>query len=170
NQHLRDAASGCTDRAVRSETARLHGVRLPRAELLPRCPLGVRTCLGHFRQSKRRAAFFPSDLLNMPCCPASTVKMQNRVAAALEQPYEELKARLAQEPQLFMDESPTKQANQKAWLWTAVASTYAVFAIFSSRAATALPKLLGDSFQGSSTATAQKCTGGPNDYSGARLI
>ena len=104
--------------------------------------------MGHFRQSKRRAAFFLSDLLNMPCSPAATVKMQNRVAAVLEQPYEELRARLASEPQLFMDESPTKQANQKAWLWTAVASTYAVFAIFSSRAATALPKLLGDSFGG----------------------
>ncbi len=104
--------------------------------------------MGHFRQSKRRAALFLTDLLNMPCCPASTVKMQNRVSDALEQPYEELKSRLANEQQLFMDESPTKQANQKAWLWVAVASTYAVFAIFASRAATALPKLLGDQFKG----------------------
>jgi transposase len=104
--------------------------------------------MGHFRQSKRRAALFLSDLLNMPCCPAATVKMQNRVSEALEQPYENLKAQLANEDQLFMDESPTKQANQKAWLWTAVAGTYAVFAIFASRAATALPKLLGDNFQG----------------------
>ena len=31
--------------------------------------------MGHFRQSKRRAAFFLSDLLNMPCCAASTVKI-----------------------------------------------------------------------------------------------
>ena len=104
--------------------------------------------MGHFRQSKRRAALFLSDLLNMPCCPAATVKMQNRVAEALEKPYEDLKAQLGNEPQLFMDESPTKQANQKAWLWAAVASTYAVFAIFASRAATALPKLLGDQFCG----------------------
>jgi transposase len=104
--------------------------------------------MGHFRQSKRRAALFLSDLLNMPCCPATTVKMQNRVAEALEKPYEELKAQLGTEPQLFMDETPTKQANQKAWLWTAVAATYAVFAIFASRAATALPKLLGDQFCG----------------------
>jgi transposase len=104
--------------------------------------------MGHFRQSKRRAALFLTDLLNMPCCPASTVNMQNRVSEALEQPYEELKSRLANEDQLFMDESPTKQVNQKAWLWTAVASTYAVFAIFASRAATALPKLLGDQFKG----------------------
>lgn len=104
--------------------------------------------MGHFRQSKRRAASFLSDLLNMPCCPASMVKMQNRVSEALEQPYEDLKARLAHESHLFMDESPTKQAHQKAWLWTAVASTYAVFAIFASRAATALPKLRGDQFRG----------------------
>jgi transposase len=104
--------------------------------------------MGHFRQSKRRAALFLSDLLNMPCCPAATVKMQNRVSEALEQPYENLKARLANEDQLSMDESPTKQANQKAWLWAAVAATYAVFAIFASRAATALPKLLGDNFHG----------------------
>ena len=104
--------------------------------------------MGHFRQSKRRASLFLTDLLNMPCCAAATVKMQNRVAAALERPYEDLKALLAKESQLFMDESPTKQANQKAWLWTAVATTYAVFAIFASRAATALPKLLGDRFRG----------------------
>ena len=47
-----------------------------------------------------------------------------------------------------MDESPTKQANKKAWLWTAVAPLFAVFAIFSSRKGDALPKLLGDSFRG----------------------
>ena len=104
--------------------------------------------MGHFRQSERRAALFLSDLLNMPCCAASTVKMQNRVSEALRQPYEDLKARLSSESQLSMDESPTKQANQKAWLWTAVARTYAVFAIFASRAATALPKLLGGQFCG----------------------
>ena len=104
--------------------------------------------MGHFRQSKRRAASFLSDLLNMPCCAAATVKMQNRVSAALEQPYEDLKGLLAKNPNLSMDETPTKQANQKAWLWTAVASNFAVFAIFASRAATALPKLLGDEFRG----------------------
>jgi transposase len=74
--------------------------------------------------------------------------MQNRVAAALEQPCEDLRSRLEHEPQVFMDETPTQQANQKAWLWTAVTSTFAVFAVFSSRAATALPKLPGDSFHG----------------------
>jgi transposase len=104
--------------------------------------------MGHFRQSKRRASLFLQDLLGMPCCPSLTVKMQNHVAAALEHPYEELREALADQPQLNMDESPTKQANEKAWLWTAVAPLFAVFAIFSSRKAEALPKLLGDRFRG----------------------
>ena len=104
--------------------------------------------MGHFRQSKRRAALFLQDLLKFPCCPALTVKMQNQVAAALKSPYDELQQELAQQPQVFMDETPTKQANQKAWLWTAVAPLFAVFAIFNSRKGDALPKLLGESFGG----------------------
>ncbi|HEX5442917.1 MAG TPA: IS66 family transposase [Pirellulales bacterium] len=121
---------------------------VPSGQSGPRLVAFVGLLMGHFRQSKRRAAFFLQDFLGMPCCPALTVKMQNQVAAALEQPYEELKQALAGEQQLNMDETPTKQGNQKAWLWTAVAAKIAVFAIFSSRKGTALPKLLGDSFTG----------------------
>jgi transposase len=104
--------------------------------------------MGHFRQSKRRAAFFLRDFLGMPCCPSLTVKMQNLVAAALEQPYEELRQSLGDAKQANMDESPTKQGKQKAWLWAAVTSQTAVFAIFCSRKAEALPKLLGEAFNG----------------------
>jgi len=121
---------------------------VPSGQSGPRLVAFAGLLMGHFRQSKRRAAFFLQDFLGMPCCPALTVKMQNQVAAALEQPYEELKKALADEKQLNMDESPTKQGDQKAWLWAAVAVRYAVFAIFSSRKATALPKLLGDVFRG----------------------
>lgn len=121
---------------------------VPTGQSGPRLVAFVGLLMGHFRQSKRRAAFFLQDFLGMPCCPSLTVKMQNQVAAALEQTYEELTKALADQPQLNMDESPTKQGNQKAWLWTAVAVKFAVFAIFSSRKATALPKLLGDHFAG----------------------
>jgi transposase len=121
---------------------------VPSGQSGPRLVALTGLLMGHFRQSKRRAAFFLQDLLKLPCCPALTVKMQNQVAAALEQPYHELKQALARQPQLNMDESPTKQGNQKAWLWTAVARGFAVFAIFSSRKGEALPKLLGESFDG----------------------
>jgi transposase len=104
--------------------------------------------MAYFRQSKRRTAMFLQDLLDQPCCPSLTVKMQNQVADALKAPYEELKQALAKEGQVHMDESPTKEANQKAWLWTAVARLFAVFAIFPSRAGTAVPNLLGESYGG----------------------
>ena len=74
--------------------------------------------------------------------------MQNRVAEALEKPYEDLKAQLGNEPQLFMDESPTNwQANQKSLaVGRSGLHLTAVFAIFASRAAKRrmLPNILGD--------------------------
>ena len=121
---------------------------VPNSQSGPRLVAFTGLLMGHFRQSKRRASLFLQDLLKMPCCPSLTVKMQNQVAAAIQIPYEQLKGELGSQDQLFMDESPTKQANQKAWLWTAVAPLFAVFAIFSSRKGDALPKLLGDSFTG----------------------
>ena len=66
----------------------------------------------------------------------------------MEHPYDELKEQLGKESQLNMDETPIKQANHKAWLWTAVAMRFTVFAIFSSRKGDALPKLLGDAVAG----------------------
>jgi len=121
---------------------------VPDSQSGPRLVAFTGLLMGHFRQSKRRASLFLQDLLKMPCCPSLTVKMQNQVAAAIAVPYEQLKNELGEQDQLFMDESPTKQANQKAWLWTAVAPLFAVFAIFSSRKGDALPKLLGHSFTG----------------------
>lgn len=72
--------------------------------------------MGYFRQSKRRAASFLSSLLQIPCSPSWMVKIQKTVSRALETPYNELQKELAAQPQLCVDESPTKQQNDKAWL------------------------------------------------------
>ena len=88
------------------------------------------------KSGKRRAALFLEDLLNVPCCAATTVKMQGRVSVALAGTYVELREELESQSQLSMDETPTKQGQQKAWLWVAVAKSLAVFAIFNSRKAT----------------------------------
>lgn len=101
-----------------------------------------------FRQSKRRTSLFVTSLLNIPCCPSLTVKQQAIATDALRPAYEELVAALPSQPQLHGDESPTKQAATKAWLWTFVARTFTVFALRGSRAATAITELLGDTFAG----------------------
>jgi transposase len=100
--------------------------------------------MGHFRQSKRRASSFLGDLLNIPCSPAWTVKIQNLVAGAIATPYEELRGKLSEEKQLYVDESPTKESKQKAWLWVAVAPLFAVFGIFANRKRESLVTLVGD--------------------------
>ena len=110
----------------------------------PRLAAFTGLLMGHFRQSKRRASMFLEDLLNIPCSAAWTVKIQNLVSDALAAPYESLRSQLQNQQQLFVDESPTKQKDKKAWLWVAVAPMFAVFGIFLNRKRESLQKLVGD--------------------------
>ena len=52
--------------------------------------------------------------------------------------YEELAAQLPGQDQVNADETPTKEANGKAWLWTFVARMFTVFAVRVTREATAV--------------------------------
>jgi transposase len=121
---------------------------VPHGQTGPRLMALTAMLMGHFRQSKRMASEFLRDLLNLPCCPSLTVKIQKQVSRALAKPHAELKKALAEENNLYMDETPTKQGDKKAWLWTAVAKDFVVFSVFPSRAATAIVQLLGENFRG----------------------
>ncbi len=117
---------------------------VPSGQCGPRLAAFTGLLMGHFRQSKRRTASFLSDLLNIPCSPAWAVKIQNLVSGATADPYDELRDNLGVQPQLFVDESPTKENRQKAWLWVAVAQAFAVFGIFANRSRESLVSLVGD--------------------------
>jgi transposase len=104
--------------------------------------------MGCFKQSKRRVALFLEQVLNHPCSPGWVVKLQNQATVILTPAYEELAAQLPTEPVLGIDESPTKEARQKSWLWTFVAASYTLFALRTTRAATILDELLTDAFSG----------------------
>ena len=120
---------------------------VPTGQCGPRLAAFTGLLMGHFRQSKRRAASFLGDLLNIPCSPAWTVKIQNLVSDAVAVPYEQLRSKLIEQKQLYVDESPTKENKQKAWLWVAVAPMFAVFGIFANRSRESLLSLVGD-YQG----------------------
>lgn len=117
---------------------------VPSGQCGPRLAAFTGLLMGHFRQSKRRASVFLEDLLNIPCSAAWTVNMQNLVADSLAAPYEQLRNELSKQPQLFVDESPTKEKNTKAWLWVAVAAQFAVFGVFLTRKRESLQQLIGD--------------------------
>jgi transposase len=121
---------------------------VPTGQSGPRLVAFAGLLMAYFRQSKRRTALFLETLLNQPCCPALTLKMQAQVTAALRPAYEELAAALPAQQHLGIDESPTKEAATKAWLWTFVAGLFTVFAVRGTRAATVLSGLLTDAFTG----------------------
>lgn len=124
-------------------------------------PAGVSTCqagpqliafsgllMACFRQSKRRAALFLSMILKQPASPGWLVTLQQHVAEAVQPAYDELAAALPAEPQLHVDESPTKQGQAKSWVWTFVARTFTLFACSLTRAATVPQHLLGTTYAG----------------------
>jgi transposase len=121
---------------------------VPRGQAGPRLVALVALLMGCFRQSKRRVALFLEQVLNQPCSPGWVVKLQNQATATLRPSYDELATRLPVQERLGIDETPTKQGPAKAWLWTAVATTFTVFTLRATRAATVLGELLGSSYQG----------------------
>jgi transposase len=123
-------------------------VGVPQGQSGPRLMAFTAVLMAYYRQSKRRTAEFLSTLLGQPCCPALTVKIQNQVTAALRPSYEALAAELPMQEQLSIDETPTKEENGKAWLWTFVAQTFTVFTVRATREATALGVFLGEKFHG----------------------
>lgn len=114
----------------------------------PRLVALVALLMGCYRQSKRRTALFLEQILGQPCSPGWVVKLQNQATAAVRPAYDELVAALPAEPVLAMDETPTKEARGKAWLWTAVARRFTTFAVRPSRAGTAVSEWLGAEFAG----------------------
>ena len=117
---------------------------VPSGQCGPRLAAFTGLLMGHFRQSKRRTAMFLEDLLNVPCSASWTVKIQSIVSDSLATPYEQLRCELSKQKQLFVDESPTKEKNTKAWLWVAVAPMFTVFGIFLNRKRDSLKALIGD--------------------------
>jgi transposase len=121
---------------------------VPIGQAGPRLVALTALLMGSFRQSKSRTALFLSTVLGQPCSTGWVVKLQNQATDALRPAYDELASKLPSEPVLSIDETPTKEGNAKAWLWTYVGCAFTVFAVRPSREATGVTDLLGPSFPG----------------------
>jgi transposase len=121
---------------------------VPQGQSGPRLMAFVALLMAFYRQSKRRTAEFLGTLLGQPCCASLTIKIQNQVTTALRPSYEALAAQLPAQERLNIDETGTKEANGKAWLWTFVARLFTVFAVRATREATTLCAFLGETFRG----------------------
>jgi transposase len=121
---------------------------VPSGQAGPRLVALVALLMGCFRQSKSRVALFLEQVLGQPCSTGWVVKLQNQATDALRPAYQELANQLPSEPILGIDETPTKEAIRKSWLWTFVARRFTVFSVRSSREGTAVSDHLGESFGG----------------------
>jgi transposase len=68
---------------------------VPAGQSGPRLVAFAGLLMAYFRQSERRTALLLEALLNQPCCPALTLKMQAQVTQALRPAYERVGPRLA---------------------------------------------------------------------------
>jgi transposase len=121
---------------------------MPTCEAGPRLVALVALLMSGYRCGKRKTAEFVRDVLNIPCSPGWVVKLQNVAQDGMHPEYEGLVSQLPAQPALNIDESPTKQAKIKAWVWTFVASRFTVFTIRLSRKAEPLREYLGEAFHG----------------------
>jgi transposase len=121
---------------------------VPTGQAGPRLIAFAGLLMACFRQSKRRAAQFLSMILHQPASAGWMVALQNRAAHAVQPAYDELAQQLPPQPVLLIDESPTKQGQVKAWVWTFVAATFTFFACRTSRAAEVPLQLLGQCYAG----------------------
>lgn len=121
---------------------------VPQGQSGPRLVAFTALLMGFFRLSKRRVALFLEEVCHIPCSAGLVVKQQNLATAALRPAYDELLEQLPRQTLLGIDESPTKEANHKAWLWTFVSRNFTAFALRPTRAATVLEELLTDDFRG----------------------
>lgn len=121
---------------------------VPAGQSGPRLVAFAALLMACFRQSKRRTSLFLESLLGQPCSTGLTVKLANIATEALRPCYDEACAALPDEPRLNIDESPTKQTREKAWLWTFVAAGFTVFRLATTRAAVVMKGLLGEDYAG----------------------
>jgi transposase len=103
---------------------------------------------GRFRLSMRETTEVLADLFGVPMGPGSVSALCQEVAAALDEPYEGVRARVEAETCANVDETGWKQAGERRWLWVAVTALCTRFVVAKNRSAAALLTLLGETFAG----------------------
>lgn len=91
---------------------------------------------------------FLRDVVQLPVSRGYLAKVIAKVSDALQQPYDELMARLPAEANLNVDETGHKNNKELFWTWCFRAELYTLFKIDPSRSADVLLDVLGEEFNG----------------------
>jgi transposase len=103
---------------------------------------------GKYRMSRREIEAFLTDFFGVFIALGSVSNLEQATSEALEEPVEAAKEYVAEQAVVNVDETGWREANNKAWLWTAVTSWVTVFVIRFSRGGKVVKELLGEEFAG----------------------
>jgi len=111
--------------------------------------MGIAALLsGKYHLSKRNVVEILEDILGTELCLGTVSNVEARVSAALGEAVEEARRFVREQQVAHMDETGWKQGGKKAWLWTVVTASVAVFAVRFSRGAKVVEEMLGEWFRG----------------------
>jgi transposase len=121
---------------------------VPRRPFGPRLTAVIALLTGRYRLSRREVRQLLRDLWEVRISLGAVVRQEQAQSAALVPVVAEAEAVVQEAAVVNVDETGWREAQQRAWLWTAVTATLTVFRIDRSRSGAAVAALLGPDFAG----------------------
>jgi transposase len=123
-------------------------IGIPSGMLAPRAIASVGIFTGDYRLSRRATQQLFSDFFSLPVSLGTISNAEEIVSQALENPVEEAREHIKNQPIVHADETSHKKKGKKMWMWLAATALVAVFLIRSTRSTKEAKYLLGDTFHG----------------------
>lgn len=117
---------------------------VPTGAFGPRLLATIALLTGRYRLGKRPVQAILADLMGLSISTGMVSKAERRADTATTKPVAEVAEAIAASPALNVEETGWREAQKRAWLWTAVAPTMTLFRIDRSRGAAALRRLVGE--------------------------
>jgi transposase len=121
---------------------------VPRRAFGPRLQALVAVLSGAYRLSKRNIQHLLADCWGVELALGSISALERATSEALQEPVAEARRFVQQQPVAHLDETGWREANRRAWLWTAVTQGVTIFLIRYSRGSQVAKELLGEGFAG----------------------
>jgi transposase len=121
---------------------------VPERAFGPRLQALVAVLSGAYRLSKRNIQQLLADCWGVELALGSISALECATSEALREPVAEARRFIQQQPVAHVDETGWREANQRAWLWTAVTQGVTVFLIRLSRGSRVAKELLGEAVAG----------------------
>ena len=120
---------------------------VPTGILAPRAIASVGILTGDYHLSKRAAQSLCADFFSLSVSLGTISNAETTVSATLQEPVEEAREYVKNQPVVHADETSHKNKGNKRWMWLAATALVAVFIIRTHRSARDAKALLGETFQ-----------------------